>query len=340
MPSRGSRLLRLLLLPLALSGCVRTGEDSNTQVFRTRQQVARDRAILQRAAAVKTAVSVVAFDRPDIAAHASGDFAVALAADGITRIVDLTPIGEELVKADDQRPIVRHFLAKQLPIFDRDRVIALGGQIAARVEPRLASGKQVDRLSEQAKAAGGGSGPLPAVHIVTDLNWVPVVSVGGGAAQVPLDAELLRKCHLAETDVMRAALDNLDKTPAGEPVYTVTDFPNLGPCGHLKPGVNPAVVLLPHFANDMRAAWKTDDNLVVFLPSAGGVMFVERKKEKLLDKLIPQWRQILAGAADPLCENFLVIGGEKPELLTYAPTTQVFVAPASKPASKPIYIVR
>ena len=137
-------------------------------------------------------------------------------------------------------------------------------------------------------------------------------------------------------------MENLDKTLAGnkEGVYTVTDFPTLGRCGRLNPGMNPAVVLLGRFVTDVRTSWKTDDNLVVFLPSANGVMFVERKHEKLLDKQLPQWRQILAAATNPLCENFLVVGGEQPELLTYVPATQIFIKPTSKPTSKPVYIVR
>jgi len=103
-----------------------------------------------------------------------------------------------------------------------------------------------------------------------------------------------------------AAMANL---AAGLPedLFETTPLPPTGRAGRLLDHVEPAVLLLPEFLKRVRAAWGTDDDLVVLMTSGMDVRFIEAGNRKLLDMLEPSWRQRLSAAPAPLCRSLLKI---------------------------------
>jgi len=327
---------------LCLAGCGGSTPDSHPEVFKTNQQVAGERLAVQQAQWQQEALSVLKLDRPDITAARAGTTAIALGAAG--RQIDLASIGQALSQPDaNQRQLIRALLAGQLPQYDRECVAADREGSLKQVVPRLFGGRQMKELCTTAQAAGAPL-PLPTTMIVTDLYCLSTVPVGDGAYAVPIDDQIRQRWNVSLADLNAQAVENLRKSTgnwSNESPMTEIELPGLGRYGHLKPGLNPAVVLLDEFLQTVRHNWKTQASLVVFLPSATGIRFVQRDNQALLDMLIPKWRKELAESRGPICENFLLLGGDQPTLLDYTPAAGPFMLPTSHPTtSHPVYIVR
>src|SRR5690349_7151299 len=128
----------LFCAALALAGCEGANTpDANTQVFQTLQDVAGQRRQQQQTVWKDVAVDVLKVDRPDLAAQPEGEFSVSLSADGVTRVVDLSPAWDLLVAQPERATqTLRAHLARELPAFDQQRMLALTPErVRAMVRP-------------------------------------------------------------------------------------------------------------------------------------------------------------------------------------------------------------
>lgn len=329
------RRITALLFFLTLLGCDHNEKDSHTEVFKTPQELLGERRAKQLAAHKELAISVLRFSRPDLQASTADGSSIAVQADGVSQPIDLLPVEEQLVHhSNEERAIIRRYLDTQLQSFDFERLKSLGLE---RVK-KQASFEIVNtaRLQEMQKAAG--SSALQSQSIVSNVFRVTVIRQGETTAPVPVTAALVEAWKVLPTAVDAAAMQNLrDALSSSSDQFLETlVFGPAGNSGSLKPSTDPAVILLPEFLSAVQKAWKSQENLVLFVPSSTGIVFVEQHNQRLLDTLAPQWKKQLIASPGPLSEQFLLRDAEKISLFAYSPATKPATVPATKP--KP-YIV-
>ena len=330
------RRLTALIVFLTLAGCNHHEQDSHTEVFKTPQETIAERRTRQLAAHKELALSFLRFARLDIEAKLADGTSIQVQADGVTRTIDLLPIEEQMVRhSNEERAIVRRYLEEQLKPFDFDRLKSLGFE---RVQKQVAFELvNTQSLAEMQKSAGAS--PLHSVPVMTNLHRLTVIRHDLKGAGIPATAALLEAWKVQQSDLDGAAMENLRDhlNAAGETFFATVAFGPVGNTGNLKSGVDPAVILLPEFLSAVQKAWKTRSNLVVFLPSPTGIVFVEQRNQKLLDLMVPLWKKQLMAMPNPLSDQLLLRDAEKISYSDYAPTTKPATVPATKP--KP-YIVR
>jgi hypothetical protein len=337
---RNSRVLLPVLLVLSLlAGCKgQTGPDSNTQVFQTAEQAAAARKEKLLLDWQEMAARIANGERPDIRTSKARGFALHLSADGVEQDLDLTPISEKLMSAlGKERHPIHAYLAEKFPAFDRARLEKMGfARARAMLYPYLANTKQTSSL------AGLDTTHPPIVNpVVLDLNWVPVARWPGTSAQTAIDAELASDWKVTGEQVNAAAMANLRKTFADrtQSPFETIDLPGMGRYGSLRSDVDPTILLLPDFVAAVRKEWKTDGDLVISFPSRTTVNFLERKNEKLLNRMIPEWTRLATVAPQPMLSTMLLAGDKGLSLLNYAPPS---TRPVTKPATQPkkVHIVQ
>lgn len=327
-----------LFIPIALvsliaTGCSKqTGPDSNTAVFQTAEQATATRKAKLLVDWQEMAAKIANAERPDIRTIKAPGFALQMSADGVEQTLDLTPLSEKLTdKMGKEREPIRAFLTEKIPAFDRARLAKLGfDRVRPMLYPYLANTKETMAL------AAPDSVKMPITNtVVLDLNWVPVVRWPGSTAQSAVDADTAAAWKVSDAQVSQAAIDNLKKTFAQQtqlPFETI-DLPGLGRYGSLKSDVDPTMILLPDFLAAVRREWKTDSDLVVSFPSRTTLNFLERKDEKLLNRMIPEWTSLFAKVPQPMVSTMILLSDSGPSLLNYAPpsTKPATSAPATKP---------
>jgi hypothetical protein len=323
-----------------VGGCsTETGPDSHTDVFQTAGEAAAARRAKLRRDWLELASRIANAERPDVKTRMVDPFSLVLSADGVEQTVDLTPISEKLAYANGkEREPIRAFMAERWTEFDRARLKAIGFERArGMLVPYLANMKQTEEMTSKA----GGRAPVTNV-VVIDLNWVPVVRWPGTGAQTPVEQEVATAWNVPGKQVSDAALANLRQafaTNGDKAVFETTELPGQGRYGSLRSGTDASVILLPAFLASVRRAWKTTDDLVLFVPSRNSVNMIERRNERLLNMMIPQWSNRVGQLSDPLIGQMILDGDSGLSLLSYVPPSA-----ATKPATKPattnrVYIV-
>lgn len=342
------RLLTIPLLICLIVGC----NDYNTpdvhrDVFKTPEQMALAHRAENQKAWQELAVSMVKSDRPDISAkEATGSFGVILSGDGIEQAVDLTPVEDELIHhSDREQQTLRTKLTDEYRHFDTQRFRALGfDSVRSRIYPQLVNGAQLADMETQTAHPGppGETATIHSTPVVVNLFWVPVVRNDAGETLLPIDRELIQTWKTTPAAVDDAAITNLRARlkQYTTPIDTIS-LSSLGQSGSLKNGLGAEVILLSDFLDAVRADWKTQDDLVLFVPTRTSALVAERHNDKLLEKLLPEWKKLLPSASDPLCDQFLLRSSEGLSFFSYTPATQPSAIPATTPATtKPqVYIV-
>jgi hypothetical protein len=325
-------LILVALAGLTMAGCSKqTGPDSNTAVFKTAEQATAARKQKLLVDWQEMAAKIANAERPDIRTIKAPGFALQLSADGVTQTLDLTPLSEKLMDSmGKEREPIRAYLAQKVPEFDRARLKALGFErVRAMLYPYVANTKQTTALA----APDTGKAPITNA-VVLDLNWVPVARWPGTAAQTPIDADVVAAWRVSEAQVNAAAMANLRAALARETQlgFETIDLPGLGRYGSLRSDVDPTIILLPEFLAAVRKEWKTDSDLVISFPSRTTVNFLERKNEKLLNRMIPEWTKMYGTVTEPMVSTMILVGDGGLSLLNYAaPSTKPATAPATKP---------
>lgn len=329
------RAIRLsLCLSLIAAGCSSPGKDSHTEVFKTPEQAARERATTMIKEHQKLAVSVLKNARPDVAAQPAEGASITVTADGVSREIDLTPIEDELNRqANQERNILRRYLGEQLRPFDVERLKTVG---FAKAKPwvtyDLVNGRDLDAMQKAA-----GEAKVVNNLVLTNLYRVAVVRRTDPVVTTTVTSEVLDAWRATPAQVDEAATANLKKVIAAGGLFEPLTYGGMGRTGTLKPQVPAAVITLPEFLESIRRTWDTSDDLVIFAPSAGAVTFAERRNERLLNVLSKTWRSQLASSNNPLCAQLLLRTADKLVLFTeMAPA--VTTKPVAPPASRP-YIV-
>ncbi len=325
-------LILAALVGLTMAGCSKqTGPDSNTAVFKTAEQATAARKAKLLVDWQEMAAKIANAERPDIKTIKAPGFALQMSADGVTQTLDLTPLSEKLMDAmGKEREPIRAYLAQKVPEFDRARLKALGfDRVKPMLYPYLANTKQTTALA----APDTGKAPITNT-VVLDLNWVPVARWPGAAARTAIDADVVAAWRVSEAQVNAAAMANLraafaQQTQLG---FETIDLPGLGRYGSLRSDVDPTIILLPEFLAAVRKEWKTDSDLVISFPSRTTVNFLERKNEKLLNRMIPEWTKMYGTVTEPMVSTMILVGDGGLSLLNYAaPSTRPATAPATKP---------
>jgi hypothetical protein len=326
------RQINLVATFLALlTGCSSGGVDSHTEVFKTPEQASKERYEILLKQHKELAVSVLKFARPDVEAKVAEGPNIAIAADGVSRTVDLTPIEDQLVRQPDQeRNLLRHYLTEQLRPFDVERLKTIGFAKARKwCSYELVNGRDLDAMQKQA-----GDAKLVSAVVVTNLHRVAVIRRGEPVPTMPVTAATLEAWHVTPEQVDEAATANLKRALGTKELFSELAYGGMGRSGTIKQGVPAAVILLPEFLQAVQKAWDTNDDLVLFAPGPGAVTFVERRNDRLLTILVPQWRKILADSNNPLSSQLLIRDREKLALFVYQPpgATKPATAPATKAA--------
>lgn len=327
-------IFRSLLVSLLglLAGCTsQTSPDSNTGVFQTPVQATAARKARLLDDWQGMAQRIANAERPDIKTTRGQGFALQMSANGIEQTIDLTPLTEKLSSANGkEREPIRAYLGRKIPEFDRARLAKMGFE---QVKPMLHPQLHNDRQTQDLAAVDTGQAPITNA-VVIDLNWVPVVRWPGSIARTAVDPAMAAAWNVPPETISAAALENLKNAFAvrtQSPIET-TDLPGLGRYGSLRNGVDPAIVLLPDFLLSARKEWKTDDDLVLFLPSRNSINIMERKNEKLINRMIPEWAMIYTKVPDPVIRGMVLVSDKGLSLLSYAPPS---TKPAPAPATKP-----
>jgi hypothetical protein len=315
-----------------LAGCTtQTGPDSNTGVFKTPEQATAARKAKLLDDWQKMAERIANAERPDIKTSKGEGFTLNLAADGVEQTIDLGPLVEKLTSASGkEREPIRAYLAQKIPPFDRARLAKIG---FARAKPMLHPELFNMRQTEAMKAPDTGKPPI-ANRVVIDLNWVPVVRWPESPGRTAVDADMAAAWNVSIDQVNAAAMDNLKQEFASRnqtPIET-TELPGMGRYASLRSGFDPAIILLSDFLAAVRKEWKTTDDLVLFLPSRNSINLLERKNEKLLDRMIPEWNSIYAKVPDPMLGSMILASDSGLSLFSY---TSANAKPATAPATKP-----
>jgi hypothetical protein len=317
-----------------VAGCTsQTGPDSNVQVFETPEQAAVQRKKKLLIDWQEMAVRIANAERADIKTTKGEGFSLHLSADGVEQTVDLTPLTEKLNNATGkEREPIRAYLAEKIPEFDRARLAAIGFvRVVPMLYPQLQSSRQTPRDTEAAPITN---------QVVIGLNWVPVVRWSDSSAETAVDAKMAAAWKVSAEQVCTAAVENLknDFAKRTQAPFDAIDLPGLGRYGSLHDDTDPAVILLPDFVAAVRKEWKSTDDLVLFMPSRHSINFIERKNERLLNRMIPEWAQLYAKVPDPMLSTMILAGDNGLSLFNYAPAS---TRPASAPATKPrVYIVQ
>jgi len=326
-----------MLLMTLLIGCTsQTGPDSNTGVFQTPEQATAARKAKLLIDWQEMAARIANAERPDIKTIKGEGFSLHLSADGVEQTLDLTPLTEKLSSAaGKEREPIRAYLNLKVPEFDRARLAKMPfEQARLMIHPQLYNARQTTALA----APDTGKAPITNA-VVIDLNWIPAIRWPGSEARTPVDADMAAEWKIPAEQVSAAAMENLKQEFAARtqnPIET-TDLPGLGRYGSLRSGVDPAILLLPDFVAAVRKEWKTDDDLVVFLPSRNSINVIERKNERLLNRMIPEWTSIYAKSTDPMISSMILASDKGLSLLSYSASSN---KPATAPATKPApYIV-
>jgi hypothetical protein len=315
-----------------MAGCTtQTGPDSNTGVFKTPEQATAARKAQLLDDWQKMAERIANAERPDIKTSKGEGFSLNLTADGVEQTIDLSALVEKLTSAvGKEREPIRAYLAQKFPAFDRARLAKMGFE---RARPLLHPELYNMRQTEAMTALDTGRPPI-ANKVVIDLNWVPVVHWPQSPGRTPVGADLAAAWHVSIDQVNAAAIENLKQEFASRtqsPIET-TQLPGMGRYASLRSGFDPAVILLGDFLAAVRKEWKTTDDLVLFLPSRNSINLLERKNEKLLDRMIPEWNSIYAKVPDPMLGSMILASDKGLSLLSYTPAS---AKPATKPATKP-----
>ena len=298
---------------LALAGCEGANTpDANPQVFQTIQSVADQRRIQQQAVWKDVAVDALKVDRPDLQATPGEEFSVTLSADGVTRVVDLTPAWDLLVAQPERATqILRNQLTTELPAFDQQRMMALTPErVRGMVRPMLLTGREADDFSRSAAAASEGDA-VPRTVVSADLYWAPAIRWEAGT-KTPVSQNALRTWKLERAEVEAAAMANLKNEVAskGAEWFETTRFGPTGQVGTLKPGAEPAVILLPEFLATVRRAWNTSDSLAILLATRDNVRFAESGNTVLLDMLYPAWKEQTDANPNALSRRVLLLSDQ------------------------------
>jgi hypothetical protein len=170
------------------------------------------------------------------------------------------------------------------------------------------------------------------VQVVANLYRVTVIRRPPPASTlVPVTAALADAWQAALAEIDSAAMQNLrDGLATAGDFIEVLAFGPRGRSGTLKANVDPAVILLPEFLAAVQREWKTSDNLVLFLPAASNVTFVEQHNVPLLDLLVPQWKRVLGANPNPLYQQLLLRDAERLSPFAHEPTTK---PAATRPAA-------
>lgn len=315
-----------------LTGCsTQTGPDSNTGVFKTPEQATAARKAKLLDDWQKMAERIANAERPDIKTGKGEGFSLNLSADGVEQTIDLSPLAEKLTSAvgKEREPILA-YLAQKFPAFDRARLAKIGFDHAkSMLHPELFNMRQTEAM----KAPDTGKPPI-ANKVVIDLNWVPVVRWAQSPGRTPVDADMAAAWNVSIDQVSAAAMENLKNEFASRtqsPIET-NELPGMGRYASLRNGFDPAIILLSDFVTAIRKEWKTTDDLVLFLPSRNSLNLLERKNEKLLDRMIPEWKAIYAKVPDPMLGSMILASDKGLSLLSYTPAS---AKPATAPATKP-----
>jgi hypothetical protein len=327
------------ILILLVAGCSgQTGPDSNAGVFKTPEEATAARKQKLVLEWQEMAARIANAERPDVRTIKGPGFALLMSAEGGEETVDLSPLSEKLASAvGREREPIRAFLTERFAAFDRARLKSLGFErLRDRLWPFLVNMKQTSEL--------GGQTALVINRLALDLNWTPVVRWAGSEARTAIDPQTLATWKVSAEQVNAAAMENLRrafvKDFATRAPFDTLDLPGLGRYGTLRTGVDPSVLLLREFPAAVRRDWKTDSDLVVSFPSRTTVNFVERKNEKLLNRMIPQWREFSTKVSEPMVSTPLLLGDGGISLLNYSvPSTGPASAPATKPKPNGGYIV-
>jgi hypothetical protein len=326
----------ILLFLLGCSG--QTGPDANTGVFKTPEEATAVRKQKLLLDWQEMAARIANAERPDVRTIKGPGFSLLMSAQGGEETVDLSPLSEKLASAvGREREPIRVFLGEKFAAFDRARLRSLGFErVRSMLWPLLVNMKQTSEL--------GGENALVINRIALDLNWAPVVRWSGSEGRTAVDLRTLAAWKVSAEQVNAAATENLRRAFAKDSTtqapFDTLDLPALGRYGTLRSGVDPSVLLLSELLAAVRREWKTDSDLVVSFPSRTTVNFVERKNEKLLSRMIPQWREFSAKVSEPMVSTPLLVGDGGISLFNYSlPATGPASAPATKPKPVGGYIV-
>src|SRR5688500_6167330 len=171
------------------AGCASTGEDSNTAVFQTPQQVSGTRKQQQQQRWQEMALGIAKEERPEVevAPAAEGDFGIVMTADGVRQAIDLSPLGEILAAQSGRAGLtLREHVRKKLPEFDQKRLARLSFEsVRGKLRPMLINGAQLLEI----QTSDGNQEIYPANTVAAGLYWVPgvrwspqaITAVGPGA---------------------------------------------------------------------------------------------------------------------------------------------------------------
>src|SRR5215212_2733299 len=91
---------------LLVCGCSETTPDTNTEVFKTPDEVMATRRAQQQESWKKTAIEVLKDERPDVSARPEQGVAIVIASDGARQRVDLAELAPILTARPDQSPYI------------------------------------------------------------------------------------------------------------------------------------------------------------------------------------------------------------------------------------------
>src|SRR5882672_11339939 len=166
------RPIHWLAIFLGVAGCGHQEKDSHTEVFKTPQQAVTERQARMLQSHKELAISVLRFARPDIEAKVADGSTVTLAADGVTRAVDLASIEPEMVRRpNEERAILRRYLEGQMRPFDAERVKAMGFDNVKS----MAAFELMDRRRLEDLQALTGEAQIRSMPVLTNLNRVTVI---------------------------------------------------------------------------------------------------------------------------------------------------------------------
>lgn len=304
--------------------------DSNTQVFRTVEEVAAERKAAQERNWKQSAIEVLHDERPDIAATPDKDLAIKLSADGMSQKLDLLEVAPALTAQPDQSYIIlREHLSRQLIPFDQERLVHMSfASVRQRVRPMLANGGDVQDLTSALDSA-------PATQTVfADLYWLPVVRWNAPRPPTPIGAKAIAAWKVSSDDLNKLAMENLAADPV-EGTFEVTSFATLGRVGTLKSTTDPAILLSAKFLPVARRALDTTDNLALLIATGEDVRFLAAGDKRLLDSIYPNWKSIITNNRRALAKQPLLLSEGGISALNYNPPVML-IRPTSMPTTNPM----
>jgi hypothetical protein len=322
--------IAVLALILA-AGCTEpTTPDSNTEVFKTVDQVAAQRRAAQEKNWKQSTVEVLRDERPDITAMPENELVISLFADGQRHRVDLSEVAPALTAQPDQTYVIlREYLFKQLVPFDQERLARMSLEsVRKRIRPMLVNGTDLQDLTTQL-----GSQP-PTRTIFGDLYWVPVVRWDAPRPATPIGPKALAAWKFAIDEINKLAMANLAADPV-EGSFEVTSFGTLGKIGTLRSKTDPAILLSPNFLAVARRELGTSDSLALLLATDDDVRFLPASDKRLLDSIYPNWKHMITNNRKALAKQPLLLSEAGISGLNYAPPVML-IRPTSMPTTNPM----